>query len=71
MTKGPRSWLGGLLVAAAFVASAGPAWSGDIRVGFIKPGRTGEAFWLLISATMQAAASELGIGHEGPLASTL
>jgi ABC-type sugar transport system substrate-binding protein len=61
MTKGPRPWLGGLLVAAAFVASVPPAWSGDIRVGFINPGMTGEALWLLVSATMQAAATEFGI----------
>ncbi|MBI1774182.1 MAG: ABC transporter substrate-binding protein [Proteobacteria bacterium] len=49
-----------LLVAAVILASARPARSDDIRVGFINPNQPA-AFWSLISATMQAAAGELGI----------
>jgi ABC-type sugar transport system substrate-binding protein len=54
-------WLRGLFVAAALMSSESGAAGGDIRVGFVNPGRTGEAFWLLVSATMKAAAAELGI----------
>jgi ABC-type sugar transport system substrate-binding protein len=54
------SWLHGLIVAAALIATTPAAWSGDIRVGFINP-RGPPEFWLLVSATMQAAAAELGI----------
>ena len=44
----------------ALIATTPAAWSGDIRVGFINP-RGPPEFWLLVSATMQAAAAELGI----------
>lgn len=37
------------------------ASAGDIRVGFVNPGRDGEFFWLMVSDTMQAAAHEFGI----------
>jgi ABC-type sugar transport system substrate-binding protein len=53
--------LGAFLVAAVLVVTMSPAWSGNIRVAFINPGMTGEAFWLQVSATMLAAAEELGI----------
>jgi ABC-type sugar transport system substrate-binding protein len=53
-------WLRGLLVAAALVATTPAAWSGEIRVGFINPTGPPE-FWQLVSATMRAAAAELGI----------
>jgi ABC-type sugar transport system substrate-binding protein len=57
---GISSWLGRLLVASVLVGTAPAAWSGDIRVGFINPTGPPE-FWLLVSATMRAAAAELGI----------
>jgi ABC-type sugar transport system substrate-binding protein len=60
-TSAARSaWLRGLLVAATLFGTAPAAWSGDIRVGFINPNGPPE-FWLLVSATMRAAAAELGI----------
>ena len=59
--KRPRSWFGGLLVAAALAASVPPAWSGDIRVEFINPGRTGEAFWY--NFTPDAVLSALAPAH--------
>jgi ABC-type sugar transport system substrate-binding protein len=49
------------LVAAFLLLPAGPATAGDVRVGFVNPGMDGELFWLLVSATMQAAAGELNI----------
>jgi len=57
----PRTTLRALFAAAVLVASATHAVCGDIRVGFINPGMVGEAFWLQVSATMQAAAAQLGI----------
>jgi ABC-type sugar transport system substrate-binding protein len=54
------SWFGGLGVAAALAVTAPSAWGGDIRVGFINPTGPPE-FWRLVSATMRAAAAELGI----------
>jgi ABC-type sugar transport system substrate-binding protein len=54
------TWLRGLFVAVILAGTAPPAWSGDIRVGFINPTGPPE-FWLLVSATMRAAAAELGI----------
>jgi ABC-type sugar transport system substrate-binding protein len=54
------SWLGGLCLAAALAGTALPAWSANIRVGFINPTGPPE-FWRLVSATMRAAAVELGI----------
>jgi ABC-type sugar transport system substrate-binding protein len=57
------SWLCGLVVPAALAATTPPAWGADIRVGFINPWGPPE-FWRLVSATMQAAAAELGIEVE-------
>ena len=54
------SWLRGLFVAAALAVATPPAWGGDIRVGFINPTGPPE-FWRQVSATMRAAAAELGI----------
>lgn len=54
-------WLRGIFVAAALMSSEPGAAGGDIRVGFVNPGRAGEAFWLLVSSTMKAAATKLGI----------
>jgi len=59
--KWPRTTLKGLFAAVVVVASAVHAVAGDIRVAFINPGMVGEAFWLQVSATMQAAATQLGI----------
>jgi ABC-type sugar transport system substrate-binding protein len=53
--------LGGRRVAAVLTVTASVVSAWDIRVGFINPGKTVE-FWLQVQATMQAAASELGIG---------
>jgi ABC-type sugar transport system substrate-binding protein len=60
MRRAISSWLRGLLVAAAFAGTTPPAWSGDIRVGFINPTGPPE-FWRQVSATMRAAAAELRI----------
>ena len=54
------SWFRGLFVAIALAGTAPSAWGGDIRVGFINPTGPPE-FWRLVSATMRAAAAELGI----------
>src|SRR5262249_49070322 len=54
------SWLRLLLGAAALAASTTTAWSRDLRVAFINPTGPPE-FWGLVSATMHAAAAELGI----------
>jgi ABC-type sugar transport system substrate-binding protein len=54
------AWLRCLVVAAALAGTMPAAWSSDVRVAFINP--TGPpAFWNLVSATMRAAAAELGI----------
>jgi ABC-type sugar transport system substrate-binding protein len=53
-------WLRVIFVTLALVGSAPAVWSADIRVGFINPTGPPE-FWLLVSATMKAAAAELGI----------
>jgi len=53
-------WLRLLLGAAALAASITTAWSRDLRVAFINPTGPPE-FWGLVSATMHAAAAELGI----------
>jgi ABC-type sugar transport system substrate-binding protein len=53
-------WLRGFLVAATLAGSTPMAWSADIRVGFINPTGPPE-FWLMVSATMRAAAAQLGI----------
>jgi len=55
-------WVRGL-VAAAALAWATPAWSGDIRVGFINPNSPPE-FWQLVCATMKASAAQFGIDVE-------
>jgi ABC-type sugar transport system substrate-binding protein len=48
-------------VAVVFLLATAPAaWSGDIKVGFISPTGPPE-FWRAVSATMLAAAAELGI----------
>jgi ABC-type sugar transport system substrate-binding protein len=52
--------LRGLLVAGVLAGTSHAAWGGDIRVGFINPTGPPE-FWLVVSATMQAAAAQLGI----------
>jgi ABC-type sugar transport system substrate-binding protein len=49
--------LHGLVIAAAL--SVHPAWGGDLRVGFINPASPDAR--LEVSATMQAAAAQLGI----------
>jgi ABC-type sugar transport system substrate-binding protein len=54
------NWLRGLLVAAALAGTTPAAWGGDIRVGFINPTGPPE-FWRLVSATMRAAAAQLGL----------
>jgi ABC-type sugar transport system substrate-binding protein len=54
------SSLRGFFVAAVLAGITPPAWAGDIRVGFINPTGPPE-FWRLVSATMRAAAAELGI----------
>jgi ABC-type sugar transport system substrate-binding protein len=59
----PAHWLRCFLVAAALAWTTSPAWSGDIRVGFINPTGPPE-FWQLVSTTMKAAAAELGIDVE-------
>jgi ABC-type sugar transport system substrate-binding protein len=51
---------GGLFAAAVLVGTAPAVRSSDIRVGFLNPTGPPE-FWLLVSATMQAAGAELGI----------
>jgi len=51
------------LAAAAALAWATPAWSGDIRVGFINPNSPPE-FWQLVCATMKASAAQFGIDVE-------
>ena len=56
-----RTPLSGVLAAVVLLVSVSHALCGDIRVAFINPGMVGEAFWLQVSATMEAAASELGI----------
>jgi ABC-type sugar transport system substrate-binding protein len=48
-------------LALLMLSGLAPAEAGDIKVGFINPGRDGEVFWLLVSDTMRAAAPELGI----------
>lgn len=58
-------WLrSGLVIAAVTAslsaASMSAAWAENLRVGFINPSGPPE-FWLLVSATMQAAAAQLGI----------
>jgi ABC-type sugar transport system substrate-binding protein len=53
-------WLRGLLVAAALAGTTPAAWSDNIRVGFINPTGPPE-FWRMVSATMRAAAAQLGI----------
>jgi len=58
--RGISSWLRGLFIAAVLAGTTPSAWAGDIRVGFINPSGPPE-FWRLVSATMQAAAAELGI----------
>lgn len=58
--RGNLCWLCGLFVAAALAGITTSALAGDIRVGFINPTGPPE-FWRLVSATMQAAATELGI----------
>jgi ABC-type sugar transport system substrate-binding protein len=60
MRRAISYWLRGLLVAAALAGTTPAAWSGNIRVGFINPTGPPE-FWRLVSATMRAAAEELGI----------
>ena len=57
------SWLCGLVLPAALAATTRAASSSDIRVGFINPWGPPE-FWRLVSATMRAAAAELGIEVE-------
>jgi ABC-type sugar transport system substrate-binding protein len=57
------SWLQCLLVAAALAWTMPAAWGADIRVAFINPTGPPE-FWRLVSATMRAAAAELGISVE-------
>jgi hypothetical protein len=57
------SWLCGLVLPAALAATTRAARSADIRVAFINPWGPPE-FWQLVSATMQAAAAELGIEVE-------
>jgi ABC-type sugar transport system substrate-binding protein len=57
---GISSWLGRLLVASVLAGTVPAAWGSDIRVGFINPTGPPE-FWLPVSATMRAAAAELGI----------
>jgi ABC-type sugar transport system substrate-binding protein len=57
------SWLCGLAAPTALAATTRPARSADIRVGFINP-RGPPEFWLLVSATMRAAAAELRINVE-------
>ena len=59
----PLNCLRCLLVAAVLSGTAPAAWSGDIRVAFINPTGPPE-FWRLVSATMRAAAAELGISVE-------
>src|SRR5262245_7977929 len=59
----PPNCLRCLLVAAVLSGTAPAAWSGDIRVAFINPTGPPE-FWRLVSATMRAAAAELGISVE-------
>src|SRR5664279_5292156 len=57
-----RQWFLGCVATVFLVASTSAGWPADnIRVGFVNPGMPGEKFWLLVSATMQAAADELGI----------
>lgn len=53
-------WLRTMLGAIVIMALPCVAWSGDIRVGFINPMGPPE-FWSLVNATMNAAASELGV----------
>src|SRR5262245_37650067 len=57
------SWLCGLVLPAALAATTRAARGANIRVGFINPWGPPE-FWQLVSATMQAAAVELGIEVE-------
>src|SRR5262245_66033412 len=59
----PVNYVSCLLVAEVLAGSAPAAWSGDIRVAFINPTGPPE-FWRLVSATMRAAAAELGITVE-------
>ena len=59
----PLNYLRCLLVAAVLAGTAQAAWGSDIRVGFINPTGPPE-FWRLVSATMRAAAAELGISVE-------
>lgn len=56
-----RRWLLGCMAGIILATTASAAWPAEIRVGFVNPGMPGEKFWLLVSATMQAAADELGI----------
>jgi ABC-type sugar transport system substrate-binding protein len=53
-------WLRGCVAAALLVGTAPGARGAEIRVGFINPTGPPE-FWQLVSATMQAAAAQLGI----------
>jgi ABC-type sugar transport system substrate-binding protein len=46
------------------VLGTGAAAETRLRVAFVNPGKTGEVFWDLVSATMRAAARQLAIDVE-------
>lgn len=48
-----------LLIVLCFFAL--PAWADLLQVSFINPGKKGERFWDMVTATMQAAADDLKI----------
>jgi ABC-type sugar transport system substrate-binding protein len=54
------NWLRRIVVAIALMALPSAAFAGDMRVVFISPTGPPE-FWTLVTATMKAAAAELGI----------
>ena len=48
-----------LLIILCFFAL--PVWANSLQVSFINPGKQGERFWDMVTATMQAAAYDLNI----------
>ncbi|MAC48571.1 MAG: sugar ABC transporter substrate-binding protein [Oceanospirillum sp.] len=51
----------GPMVLIALLCLAFPVWAGSLQVSFINPGKQGERFWDMVTATMQAAADDLDI----------
>ena len=49
------------VVLITLILLALPAWADPVRVSFINPGKQGERFWDMVTATMQAAADDLNI----------